>query len=326
MAPKAQEEMPNRVTTLTEQVKAEELPLVWTNVTIFIFLHATALLGLYVGVTQPTWQGWVLAVVSCFLSCLGTTAGAHRLWSHKAYSAKLPLRIFLMLLFSLAGQNDIYEWSRDHRVHHKFSETNADPHDINRGLFFAHMGWLMRRKHPNVIKKGKTVDCSDLLEDPVVRFQRRFYVPLAFLCGFIIPTLIPVLCWGERVWFAFVTNGVARYVVSLHLTWLINSIAHWRGNKPYNRFLTAVESANITWWALGEGFHNFHHSFPNHYAASEYGWKHNFTKMFIDIMAKLGQAYNLKTVPDEVIEKTRRKSGDGTTTFGPSVEELRKQC
>ncbi|XP_076341253.1 delta(9)-fatty-acid desaturase fat-7-like [Tachypleus tridentatus] len=104
MTPKAGEEMPNKVTSSTEQVPDKELPLVWTNVTIFIFLHATTFLGIYLGITQPTWQGWVLAVVSVFLSCLGTTAGAHRLWSHKAYKAKLPLRIFLMLLFSLAGQ------------------------------------------------------------------------------------------------------------------------------------------------------------------------------------------------------------------------------
>lgn len=59
-----------------------------------------------------------------------------------------------MISNTIALQNDIYEWCRDHRVHHKYSETDADPHDSRRGFFFAHMGWLMCRKHPAVKEKG----------------------------------------------------------------------------------------------------------------------------------------------------------------------------
>ncbi|GBM96335.1 hypothetical protein AVEN_182470-1 [Araneus ventricosus] len=43
----------------------------------------------------------------------------------------------------------------------------------NRGFFFAHIGWLMSKKHPDVAEKGKTVFMEDLLADTVVRFQRR---------------------------------------------------------------------------------------------------------------------------------------------------------
>lgn len=70
-------------------------------------------------------------------------------------------------------QNHIYEWARDHRVHHKFSETDADPHNAKRGFFFSHVGWLLVRKHPEVTRKGKLVDMSDLENDFVVVFQRR---------------------------------------------------------------------------------------------------------------------------------------------------------
>lgn len=70
-------------------------------------------------------------------------------------------------------QNHIYEWVRDHRVHHKFTDTNADPHNAQRGFFFSHMGWLLVRKHPDVISKGATIDMSDLEKDFVVVWQRR---------------------------------------------------------------------------------------------------------------------------------------------------------
>jgi stearoyl-CoA desaturase (delta-9 desaturase) len=70
-------------------------------------------------------------------------------------------------------QNSIYEWCRDHRVHHKHSETNADPHNAKRGFFFSHMGWLLMKKHPEVIEKGSRIPLNDLLQDPVVYYQKK---------------------------------------------------------------------------------------------------------------------------------------------------------
>lgn len=70
-------------------------------------------------------------------------------------------------------QNSILEWSRDHRSHHKFSETDADPHNAKRGFFFAHIGWLMVKKHPDVKEKGKVLDLSDLTSEKIVVFQDR---------------------------------------------------------------------------------------------------------------------------------------------------------
>lgn len=84
---------------------------------------------------------------------------------------KFTSHIFFLLS---PPQNDIYEWARDHRVHHKFSETDADPHNATRGFFFAHIGWLFVRKHRDVIEKGKKLDVTDLLADPVVQFQRKW--------------------------------------------------------------------------------------------------------------------------------------------------------
>lgn len=37
-----------------------------------------------------------------------------------------------MLFQTLAFQDSAYHWARDHRVHHKFSETDADPHNATR--------------------------------------------------------------------------------------------------------------------------------------------------------------------------------------------------
>jgi stearoyl-CoA desaturase (delta-9 desaturase) len=38
------------------------------------------------------------------VSALGITAGAHRLWSHRTYKARLPLRLFLIIANTMAFQ------------------------------------------------------------------------------------------------------------------------------------------------------------------------------------------------------------------------------
>lgn len=53
--------------------------------------------------------------------------------------------------------------------------------------------------------------------------------------------------------------------------------------------------------AAGEGWHNYHHVFPWDYKAAELGnYRANPTTLFIDFMARIGWAYDLKTVPNEV--------------------------
>jgi stearoyl-CoA desaturase (delta-9 desaturase) len=105
---------------------------------------------------------------------LGVTAGAHRLWTHRSYKARWPARLILMLLNCIALQNDVIEWARNHRSHHKWTDTVADPHNATRGFFFSHMGWLMLGKHPEVRRQGAKLDLSDLYADPILRFQRRW--------------------------------------------------------------------------------------------------------------------------------------------------------
>ncbi len=82
-------------------------------------------------------------VVQLYSCHEGLTAGAHRLWSHRSYRAGLPLRIFLAFGHTMASQNSLFVWCRDHRVHHKFSDTDADPHNPTRGFFFAHVSYIL---------------------------------------------------------------------------------------------------------------------------------------------------------------------------------------
>ncbi|CAG2114252.1 unnamed protein product [Medioppia subpectinata] len=128
--------------------------IVWPMIWALTFAHLAALYGLYLMLFGDIrWQTYIWQNVIHLLTAPGVTAGAHRLWSHRSFKAKWPLRLYLMIAQTLSLQRDIYEWSADHRIHHKYSETDADPHNANRGFFYAHMGWLFVEKHPEVIKK-----------------------------------------------------------------------------------------------------------------------------------------------------------------------------
>ncbi|KAK3601842.1 hypothetical protein CHS0354_041763 [Potamilus streckersoni] len=301
--------IPEASASFSEQKPRPPLRIVWKNVFMFAALHIGALYSItLIPKAHPLTWLWTILMYLC--SGVGITAGAHRLWAHRSYKAKLPLRILLAYMQTSAVQNDIIEWARDHRVHHKYSETDADPHNACRGFFFAHIGWLLVRKHPEVRVKGKQLDISDLFADPVCRIQRKYYRILAVLICFVIPTVVPNYLWGEQLWTAFYLAAILRYCVTLNATWLVNSAAHMWGMRPYDKRINPRENMGVSFGACGEGFHNYHHVFPHDYSTSEYGWKLNVTTFFIDTMAAIGQAYDLKKVSHDAVRRRRERTGD----------------
>ncbi|XP_052825703.1 stearoyl-CoA desaturase 5 isoform X1 [Octopus bimaculoides] len=299
------------ITEETHTQKRPPMKIVWRNVILMTVLHLSALYSLTL---LPLAHCYTLIWSLCvyMYAGIGITAGSHRLWAHRAYKAKLPMRALLASMQSAAFQNDIYDWSRDHRVHHKYSETDADPHNAKRGFFFSHVGWLLVRKHPDVTAKGKLLDTNDLLNDPVVHFQRKYYALSVVIFCFAIPTLVPYIFWNENLWNAYFLAGVLRYCCGLNATWLVNSAAHMWGYRPYDKRINPAENICVSLGSMGEGFHNYHHTFPQDYATSEYGWRINLTTFFIDFMAFLGQAYDRKTIDRDTIRRRRDRTGSHT--------------
>jgi stearoyl-CoA desaturase (delta-9 desaturase) len=298
--------------------KAFKPKLAWFNIFAFIYMHLTTLYIIYDLITGPKFPylsvfvGYVMG-----FCCLiyGTIIGAHRMWSHKAFKARWPTRLFLGFFQTMAGQNSIYEWCRDHRVHHKFSDTTADPHNINNGFFFSHMGWLCMEKHPDVKTKGKTVDMSDLEKDWIVRYQKKYYTCLYVIIAHLLPTLIIHYVCGETLLKSWSAN-IVRYVVTLHITWATNSFAHSVGYRPYDKNIKPTEFIGLGWIGGGEGWHNFHHTFPWDYKMSEQTqWELTYIWKTINFLASIGQVYDMKTVSQEIIKKRVLRTGDGTHPY-----------
>lgn len=120
-----------------------------------------------------------------------------------------------------------------------------------------------------------------------------------------------MIFWGESFINAYFVAGILKYIVTLHFTWLVNSAAHMWGNKPYDKTINPSQNIFVSLGALGEGFHNFHHTFPQDYSTSEFGATYfNLTKLFIDLMANLGMVYDRNKISPETILQRRKRTGD----------------
>lgn len=170
-------------------------------------------------------------------------------------------------------QGSIKWWVLRHRLHHRYVSTfllhplsdnladsdrftdspDHDPYPASKGLWWSHCGWIFLK--PKYTRMG-LINRSDLDNDPgqlsvphalllsyrklmtiVVRFQHRYYVPIALFSGLILPTLIG-WTWGDMLGGLVWGGAVARLLI-WHSTFCINSFAHWAGLRPYTEEVSA---------------------------------------------------------------------------------------
>ena len=250
--------------------------------------------------TIGMWQTTIFSLFWGILTGLGITAGYHRLFAHRSYEASLPLRYILVTLAAGSLQGSVQWWTRGHRAHHRYTDTDLDPYSAHKGLFYSHIGWLLfkPRRPPGF------ADTTDLARDESVQWQCRNLLALNIIMGFVVPTLVCGLGWGDYRGGYFYAS-VLRLVIVHHATFCVNSLAHYFGDAPFDdrhsprdHFITAL----IT---LGEGYHNFHHEFPSDYRNALQWFQYDPTKWAIWIFKKIGLASNLKTFSENEIRKGR---------------------
>lgn len=194
-----------------------------------------------------------------------------------------------------------------HRAHHQYTDTDKDPYNARRGFLYSHIGWLIGF-NPSA---WGAVDLSDLESDPVVLFQDKYYIPIALATSLGIPIGIAGYGWSD--WLGgFVWGAWVRLTISMHGTWLINSLAHasWGGTQPYSNKTTARNVTLISFFTLGESNHNFHHTFPSDYRNGIRWFEPDMSTWFILLCQALGLASDLKTTSHAEVERARLLQGD----------------
>jgi stearoyl-CoA desaturase (delta-9 desaturase) len=276
-------------------------PLSWLNTSFLAVVHIAGIGGTiaYLAMRGPSWSASLLALLWTGLTIFALSAGYHRLFSHKAYDAHPALRAFLLAFGAGAFQNSALTWAADHRRHHKRTDTAADPYDARRGFWHSHVGWVLRQTPPAT----ELHPVPDLEKDPLILWQHRLYPVIGIIVGFLIPAAIGYAL-GDG-WGGFVLGGLARLLFVYHVTFSINSFAHMLGTQPYSDRNSARDSFIAAMLSMGEGYHNFHHTFPADYRNGVRAHQFDPSKWLIRFLAYCGLARNLKRTSAPIIMRAR---------------------
>ena len=302
---------------LTSQNMFSRIPFQRVNWLISSFLIGTLFLALtavpvYIWFFGIDWFQIALFLFMFFAVGFSVTLGYHRLYSHLTFQAHWVVRLCTLLFGAGAFENSALLWACEHRTHHKHVDDEEDPYNVTKGLFHAHIGWLMFKLDP----LPPFDNVADLQKDPLVMWQHRHIHSLAVVVAFVFPAILG-FAWGGWISAlgAFLIAGVARVVILQHCTFCINSLCHYLGTRPYSSRCTARDSWLMAIVTLGEGYHNYHHEFQHDYRNGVKPWQIDPTKWIIWMLSKLGLVSKLRRVPaekillTELVEAQRRLEG-----------------
>lgn len=278
--------------------------LIITNILVFVITGLIAFVGV------PFWamtQGFdtteiITTLVLFYATGMSITAGYHRLWSHKTYDAHPVVKVVLAIGGAMALQNSILHWSSDHRIHHRHvDQDDKDPYSAGKGLWYSHIGWMLREYQSH--RYDDYSNCKDLQKDKVVMWQHKHYLAIVLIANF---GLTGFLGWLNGDIFSMILlAGVFRLVAVHHVTFFINSLAHYWGSQPYTDTNSARDNGILAFFTFGEGYHNFHHIFEYDYRNGIRWYQFDPTKWLIKGLSFVGLTKNLRTCPEERIEKAR---------------------
>lgn len=294
-------------------LEAHDRRIDWTNL---LFLTVSPIIGIvgtgiyvYYNGVHPL-EITIFALFYLFTG-LSITAGYHRCFAHRSYESHPILRFFYLVFGACALENSLLRWAADHRMHHKYVDTDLDPYNIKRGGWYAHMGWIFYKKSAEPTLEN----VKDLQNDRMILWQEKYYVPIAIVVGFALPCMIglsvgrPVggLLWG----------GFFRVVFVHHMTFFINSLAHMVGRQTYSDEDTSRDSWWLAFLTYGEGYHNFHHKFQADYRNGVRWYQWDPSKWLISACNFLGLTERLHRTPKEKVL---------TAKLAMDVLHVRKKC
>lgn len=256
----------------------------WRNVVLLSTFHLLAIPVFF----TFSWQNLAaLLIGNWVVGSLGVGLGWHRLLTHRSFTAPKWLEYTLVTIGTLSMQNSPDRWVATHRIHHKFTETENDPHSSKPGFWWAQIGWILwgtAQDHDDATMKRYI---PDLLKDKGLVLISRFYLVPIVLSAFL---FYAIGGWSMVIW------GVAgRVVFGWHTTWFVNSLAHLYGSRPHKTNDDSTNNWFVALLTFGEGWHNNHHAFPTSARHGLQWYQFDLNWITIRLFEKLGWAKNIKT-------------------------------
>ncbi|HWC13923.1 MAG TPA: acyl-CoA desaturase [Actinomycetota bacterium] len=275
----------------------------------------------FLGFVAAAWSLWgtglstvdaSIALGMYLFTGFGVTVGFHRLFTHQSFQTKRWVRHAFAIAGSMAIQGPVIRWVADHRRHHAFSDQPGDPHSphldegpgikgVLKGLWHAHIGWFFDEEQTSARRWA-----PDLVRDPAMRWIDRMF-PLWALISFALPAVAGLMITGTLRGgvTAFLWGSLVRIFMLHHVTWSINSICHFYGNRPYQTTDFSTNNWMMSLISFGESWHNNHHAFPSSAVHGLRPYQIDVSAGLIRLMKLVGLATDVKTVSDKQLAAKR---------------------
>jgi stearoyl-CoA desaturase (delta-9 desaturase) len=235
----------------------------------------------------------------------GVTAGYHRLLAHRSFTTGRATRFVLALAGSLATQGGPLWWVAHHRSHHRYTDTERDIHSPGtQGFWQSHIGWMLS---PESFRENGA-NARDLYRVPELKFLQQHYAWIVLGQGVALYGLgeglgalgVGTSGWQMLVWAYFIAT-----VALWHSTFMVNSVCHLWGRKPFDAGDTSTNNWLVAILALGEGWHNNHHKFAYSARHGLEWWQFDLTWVLLKAMEKVGLVSELKLPRARMLERAR---------------------
>jgi len=199
----------------------------------------------------------------------------HRYITHRTFQVNRFLHNTFIILSTLAYAGSSLAWASMHRIHHKTSDTDADPHSPSKYTWWKLLALSVNLKN----RELELLNCKDLLVDRLHLICHKYYVPINAL--FI---LILGLISIKALMIFWI--GIAYHVIGIFFsTWVYhNKLPFQYKNHELND--NSYNNLYSTFLFHGEAYHNNHHNNPGAISSAEKWYEFDMNTCFINLIKK----------------------------------------
>ena len=251
-----------------------------------------------------SWTGLILAIVLYPVFGQSITICYHRMLAHRSFKPPKWLERTWVVISLCCLQDTPAKWVANHRLHHRVSDQQPDPHSPFVNFLWSHIGWLYFRNEYTRSAGMLQKYAKDILQDPFYMYLEKtwagpliylVHVFLYYVIGFIVGYFLEGSLYAGFIFgmSLMIWGALVRTVLVWHVTWSVNSLTHIFGYRSYE---TDEESRNnwfVTLLTFGEGWHNNHHHDQVSASMQHRWWEIDLNFRLIKFLEKLGLAYDV---------------------------------
>lgn len=242
------------------------------NLFINLVCYASLIVALFTG---TVYDYFLIFAVYLFIG-INEQAFYHRLSTHRSWDCPRWLKAIGLHISTLALLAPVIPWVALHREHHRFSDTERDPHSP---LYKSRFDIQFKSSFFEV----KSYYAIDLLRDRLFQFYTLHYFRIIFISWAVIAYLI-----GIEKFFTVWLAGTALVILFANG---INSWHHgkriWRGQYQLHKNHDTAKNDMILGYLHFDGWHNNHHASANKYYYGERWWEFDLCGAYIWLLSTL---------------------------------------